>query len=225
MANDTGKPSKAKQSPDEKAQAKAQRLAERNKALAEEESKAWQELHARADKQIQAYRGRPRFKWTEDLEQELFNRLSNGQSLAFICELEHMPSPATVYERIEESPSFALAYTRARENMGSVLLDQCLRIADDDSRDLIPAPTDDNGNPIGDVQVNHAAIQRDKMRIDTRMRMAGKYNLRLADKPMDGAAITVNNNTLQLDARALDTSQRDSLRQLLIAAREKAQEE
>ena len=39
---------------------------------------------------------------------------------------------------------------------------------------------------------------------------------------MDGAAITVNNNTLQLDARALDTSQRDSLRQLLLQAREKA---
>jgi hypothetical protein len=138
-----------------------------------------------------------------------------------------MPSPATVYERIEESASFALAYTRARENMGSVLLDQCLRIADDDSRDLLPPPTDDKGNPTGDVQVNHAAIQRDKMRIDTRMRMAGKYNLRLADKPptLDGANITVNNNTLQLDARALDTSQRDSLRQLLIAARDKAGQE
>lgn len=222
MANDTGK---AKQSAEEKAQAKAQRLAERNKAQAQEESLAWQELHDRANQAIELYRAKPRFKWTPDIERELFDRISNGQSLAAIAELDHMPRPSTVYDRLQEDSSFAASYTRARENMGSVLLDQCLRIADDDSRDIIPAPVDDKGNPIGDVQVNHAAIQRDRMRIDTRIRMAGKYNLRLADKPMDGAAITVNNNTLQLDARALDSSQRDSLRQLLIAAREKAQDE
>jgi hypothetical protein len=120
---------------------------------------------------------------------------------------------------MKESPSFADNYSRARENMGAVLLDSALCIADDDSKDLlVNAET-------GEAIVNNAAIARAKLRIETRMRMAGKYNLRLADKPMDGAAITVNNNTLQLDARALDTSQRDSLRQLLIAAREKAQEE
>jgi hypothetical protein len=230
MASDTSakasKPSKA-QSDTDKAQAKAQRLAERNKAQAQEESLAWQALHDRAEKAIEAYRAKPRFKWTPDIERELFDRISNGQSLAAIAELDHMPRPSTVYDRLQEDSSFAASYTRARENMGSVLLDQCLRIADDDSRDIIPAPVDDKGNPIGDVQVNHAAIQRDKMRIDTRMRMAGKYNLRLADKPptLDGANITVNNNTLQLDARALDTSQRDSLRQLLLAARDKAGQE
>ena len=218
MASDT-KPSKAKQSPDEKAQAKAARREQRNQEQASEESKAWAELHDRAEKAIELYRAKPRFKWTPEIERELFDRISNGQSLAAIAELDHMPRPSTVYDRLQEDSLFAASYTRARENMGSVLLDQCLRIADDDSRDLLPAPTDDNGNPIGDVQVNHAAIQRDKMRIDTRIRMAGKYNLRLADKPMDGAAITVNNNTLQLDARALDATQRDSLRQLLIAAR------
>jgi hypothetical protein len=224
MANDTSKPSKAKQSPEEKAQAKAARREQRNKEQASEEQRAWSELHDRAEKAIEAYRAKPRFKWTPDIERELFDRISNGQSLAAIAELDHMPRPSTVYDRLQEDHLFAASYTRARENMGSVLLDQCLRIADDDSRDLLPAPTDANGNPTGDIQVNHAAIQRDKMRIDTRIRMAGKYNLRLADKPpsMDGANITVNNNTLQLDARELDGSQRDSLRQLLLAARDKA---
>ncbi len=229
MANDTSakasKPSKAKQSPDEKAQAKAQRLAEANRQMAIEESLAWDRLKTEADKQVQAYRRRSRIDWNESLENEIIDRLANGQSLQSICEPDHMPAPSTVLGYVERNASFAERYARAREHQGTVLLDQCLRIADDDSRDIIPAPTDDNGNPIGDVQVNHAAIQRDRMRIDTRIRMAGKYNLRLADKPMDGAAITVNNNTLQLDARALDSSQRDSLRQLLIAAREKAQDE
>jgi len=207
-----------------KAQEKAAKLAERNAMQAAEESLAWDRLKSDADKAVQAYRSRKRIDWNESLENEILDRLANGQSLQSICEPDHMPAPSTVLGYVERNASFAERYSRAREHQGTVLLDQCLRIADDDSRDVIPAPKDDQGNVIGEAQVNHAAIQRDKMRIDTRMRMAGKYNLRLADKPptLDGANITVNNNTLQLDARELDTSQRDSLRQLLIAARDKA---
>jgi len=216
MANDTSKAGKPSASDTDKAQEKAAKKAERLKAQwqeqASEEKLAWQELHAKANKAIELYRAKPRFKWTETIEKEILNRISNGQSIASICSLDHMPAPATVYEHMKESPSFAEGYSRARENMGAVLLDSALCIADDDSRDLL---FDDDGNPI----VNNAAIARAKLRIETRMRMAGKYNLRLADKPMQGAEITVNNNTLQLDARALDVSQRDSLRQLLIAAR------
>lgn len=221
MANDSdksGKPSKA-----DKAAAKEAKRIEYHAMQAAEEALAWDRLKTEADKQVQAYRRRGRIDWNESLENEIIDRLANGQSLQSICEPDHMPAPSTVLGYVERNASFAERYARAREHQGSVLLDQCLRIADDDSRDLLPAPTDDKGNPIGDVQVNHAAIQRDKMRIDTRMRMAGKYNLRLAEKPMDGAAITVNNNTLQLDARALDPTQRDSLRQLLIAARKDAE--
>lgn len=215
----------AKDTKADKAAAKAAKRLEHNALQAAEEALAWDRLKTEADKQVQAYRRRGRINWTIELENEIIDRLANGQSLQSICEPDHMPAPSTVLWYCGKEPSFAERYARAREHQGTVLLDQCLRIADDDSRDIIPAPTDDKGNPIGEAQVNHAAIQRDKMRIDTRIRMAGKYNLRLADKPMDGAAITVNNNTLQLDARALDSSQRDSLRQLLIAAREKAQDE
>jgi hypothetical protein len=225
MANDTSKAGKpASDSDTDKAQEKAAKKAERLKAQwqeqASEEKLAWQELHAKANKAIELYRAKPRFKWNDTIEKEILNRISNGQSIASICSLDHMPAPATVYEHMKESPSFAEGYSRARENMGAVLLDSALCIADDDSRDLL---FDEDGNPI----VNNAAIARAKLRIETRMRMAGKYNLRLADKPptLDGANITVNNNTLQLDARALDTSQRDSLRQLLIAARDKAGQE
>jgi hypothetical protein len=207
----------------DKAAAKEAKRIERNALLAAEEALAWNSLKTEADKQVQAYRRRGRIDWNEDLENEIIDRIANGQSLQSICEPDHMPAPSTVLGYVERNASFAERYSRAREHQGSVLLDQCLRIADDDSADVIPAPTDEAGNVIGEAMVNHAAIQRAKLRIDTRIRMAGKYNLRLADKPMDGAAITVNNNTLQLDARALDPSQRDSLRQLLIAARKDAE--
>jgi hypothetical protein len=220
MASNGDKPhGKATQGASDKAAEKAAKRLERNALQAAEESLAWNQLKSDADKAVQAYRRRGRIDWNESLESEILDRLANGQSLQSICEPDHMPAPSTVLGYVERNPSFAERYVRAREHQGTVLLDQCLRIADDDSRDLIPASDES-----GEVQVNHAAIQRDKMRIDTRMRMAGKYNLRLADKPptMDGANITVNNNTLQLDARALDVSQRDSLRQLLLQARANA---
>jgi len=223
MAKDSGKAGKPSKPDTDKAKDKAAeraaKLVEYHALQAAEESLAWDRLKSEADKAVQAYRQRKRIDWTEKLENEILDRLANGQSLQSICQPDHMPAPSTVLGYVEKNPSFRERYMRAREHQGTVLLDQCLRIADDDSRDIIPAPMDDSGNVIGEVQVNHAAIQRDKMRIDTRMRMAGKYNLRLADKPMQGAEITVNNNTLQLDARSLDPSQRDSLRQLLIAAR------
>lgn len=223
MASNGDKPhGKATQGASDKAAEKAAKRLERNALQAAEETLAWESLKSAADKAVQAYRRRGRIEWNESLENEILDRLANGQSLQSICEPDHMPAPSTVLGYVERNASFAERYVRAREHQGTVLLDQCLRIADDDSRDVIPAPTDGEGNVIGEAQVNHAAIARDKVRIDTRMRMAGKYNLRLADKPMQGAEITVNNNTLQLDARALDVSQRDSLRQLLLQARANA---
>lgn len=199
----------------ERKAAKAKDKAERHAAMyaeqAAEEAATWQGIKERADLIVKARIGRPPYKWTEELETEIIDRLSNGQSLTSICAMEGMPNPDTVYKRIEASASFADRYRRARENMGSVLFDQCLAIADDDSRDVIETPDG--------PQVNHAAIQRDKIRIETRFRMAGKFNAALSEKVQAHAGVTVNNNTLQIDARSLDVDQREQLRAMLLEAR------
>jgi hypothetical protein len=54
------------------------------------------------------------------------------------------------------------------------------------------------------------------------MRMAGKISQKYADKPFigDGAAITINNNSLSIDANALDGDQRNNLRAMLLQARD-----
>ena len=70
--------------------------------------------------------------------------------------------------------------------------------------------------------VNHAAIQRAKLKIDTRMRMAGKMNHKYADKPLIGDNATVNLNTLSVNARDMDPDSRDKLRALLLSARANA---
>lgn len=189
---------------------KAEWDAEQNR----EESRVWGNIKERADNLTVRLRGRPPYAWTQDKEDELLNRIANGQSLSSICEADNMPSPASVFRRMEHDASFRDKYYRAREQQGALLFDECLRIADDDSADVIPG---DAAQGIESV-VNHAAIARAKLRIETRFRMAGKYNGRYADKPT-ADAVTVNHNTLQIDARTMDADQRDQLRAMLIAAR------
>lgn len=196
-----------------KARAKAEAREARNAAQAEEEARTWKEIRERADLIVKAKSpiGRPPYVWREGLEEEIIDRLSNGQSLTSICAMDGFPNPDTVYKRLEVSPSFAERYRRARENMGAVLFDQCLAIADDDSRDVIDTPEG--------PQVNHAAIQRDKIRIETRFRMAAKFNAALSEKAQAHTGVTVNHNTLQIDARSLDVDQREQLRAMLLEAR------
>jgi len=194
-----------------KAKEKAERHASMYAEQAREEAATWQGIKARADLIVKAKRGRPPYKWTDELETEIIDRLSNGQSLTSICAMDGFPNPDTVYKRLESSASFADRYRRARENMGAVLFDQCLAIADDDSRDVIETPEG--------PQVNHAAIQRDKIRIETRFRMAGKFNATLSEKAQAHTGVTVNHNTLQIDARSLDVDQREQLRAMLLEAR------
>ena len=180
-----------------------------------EETRTWSTIKERASDLAVRLRGRPPYPWTTDKEDELLNRIANGQSLASICEADDMPSPSAVFRRMERDDAFRERYYRAREQQGALLFDQCLQIADDDSADVLPGDASQGIEPT----VNHAAIARAKLRIETRFRMAGKYNVRFAEKA--GAdAVTVNHNTLQIDARTMDVDQREQLRAMLIAARD-----
>jgi hypothetical protein len=197
---------------------KAEKRVERYDFQRGEESTTWEGIREGADNMIKEYakRGRPLVYDWNTIEPEIIDRLANGQSLASICTLEHMPKPSVIYVRLKESPSFAETYSRARGNLADTLFDQCLAIADDTSRDMI---IDDEGN----MTPNNAAIARDKLRIETRLRMAGKMSGKYADKPLlgDGSSVTVN--SLTVNARDMDPSDRDKLRALLLQARDKAQ--
>ena len=201
-----------KLSPQEQAMARQ----ERNHALAQEESNAWALTYQEGEQRAGIYkakRGRPTVM-TPEVQTEILERLTAGQSLTHICELENMPSPTAVYEYLQKSPSFADSYTRACGGLGTVLFHQCLAIADDATNDIIEGPD----GPM----VNHAAIQRAKLKIDTRMRMAGKLNGKYADKPLLGENSTVNVNTLAINARDMAPDEREKLRALLLSARANA---
>jgi hypothetical protein len=171
-------------------------------------------LRQDANVMVKEYRtGRPK-EFNDSLKTEMLERMANGQNLKDICRMKHMPSPVTVYAELENDRIFSNLFTRARLSMADTLFDECLLIADDDSDDKIKQ--DD-----GTITVNHAKIQRDKLRVDTRLRICGKLNpKRYSDKLIDQASnVTVNHNNLTINARDMSVDDRERLRKLLIDAK------
>jgi len=97
--------------------------------------------------------GRPSLK-TEAVVDEIFERLAMGQPLAQICKDAHMPAFSTVWRWEDSDAEFRNLSARAREHGTHFMADDCIRIADDCS--LEP--------------------QDKKVRIDTRLRLIGKWN-------------------------------------------------
>ena len=99
--------------------------------------------------------GRPS-DYDEKIADEICERLSLGQTLSSICNLKGMPSYTTIWrweQRIEE---FRTNSAHARKIGTHALADDCIRIADDPEMD----PADK------------------RVRIDTRLRLLGKWNAR-----------------------------------------------
>jgi hypothetical protein len=77
-----------------------------------------------------------------------------------------MPSTTAVTKWLRDFPEFRDQYVRARELQADAIFDECLDIADDSRNDWILR----NGERAPDTE----AIQRARLRIDTRKWMAGK---------------------------------------------------
>lgn len=122
-------------------------------------------------------RGRPEI-YSDELGNELCNRLIAGKSLRKICEMDDMPSIGTVLRWLvdDSKATFQKQYARAREAQAEALFEEIFSIADDGTNDKY---IDEDGN----VKVDHDVIARSRLRVDTRRwamsKMAPK---RYADK-------------------------------------------
>jgi hypothetical protein len=106
------------------------------------------------------------YKWSAEIEDEIFDRIAGGEAIRNICKDDWLPSWPTVNKRLAADDAFAARYARAREDQAATLFDQCLTIADSQEDDI--AIVD------GKETVNHDVIARAKLRIDTRKWMASK---------------------------------------------------
>jgi hypothetical protein len=97
--------------------------------------------------------------YTFEVGEEICRQMAEGKGLRAICSQPGMPARTTVLRWLEEHPSFAKRYQYAREALMDWYSEEILRIAFDDSGDLIID---------GDrVVAGHHVVQRARLKVDT----------------------------------------------------------
>lgn len=116
-------------------------------------------------------------KYTEELADEIVERISTGVTLREICREEGKPHWTTVYDWIRDNQDFALRIARARELGHDAIAEECIEIADDSGAELTIDPK------TGAIKIDGEAIQRAKLRIETRLKLLSKWSSgKYADK-------------------------------------------
>lgn len=95
-------------------------------------------------------------RFEDDVVAQIIERISGGESLSHICAEAKMPSRRAVYDWMERDAEFNSRFRAARARGVHALAEQCLEIADTPSRDAVDAADK-------------------RIRIDTRLRLAGKW--------------------------------------------------
>jgi hypothetical protein len=116
--------------------------------------------------------------YSEELANEICERLANGESLRRICLADHMPDKANVFRWLRANEEFRDLYARAREAQADTLADEIVDIADDGSNDYME--TEEGGE-----RYNGDAIARSKLRVDARKWVAAKLKPRVYGDKLD----------------------------------------
>jgi hypothetical protein len=80
--------------------------------------------------------GRPS-TYTEQIADEIVNRMIEGESLTAICKDPGMPPRVTVYAWFDKRPDFYARCARAREALADYLVDEIEQLADSATKDNI----------------------------------------------------------------------------------------
>ena len=99
--------------------------------------------------------------YPESVRLEICERIAKGESMVSICASEGMPVQSVVYNWLTVDSEFAERYARAREQQAEHYLDEIIAISDDVTLDKI---VDGEGNE----RTNNEAIQRSRLKVDTR---------------------------------------------------------
>lgn len=113
-------------------------------------------------------RGRPT-EYHKDIAEEICNVIAaNSKGIKRLCkENEHWPNQDTIFIWLKKHSEFSEQYARAKKCQIDCLVDEILEIADDTTHDLIE-------NPAGYLVANAQAVNRARLKIDTRKWLASK---------------------------------------------------
>lgn len=113
--------------------------------------------------------GRPT-DYNQDIASAICARIITGMSLRSICGADDMPDASTVFQWIQRHKEFAQQYAIACEERSEALVEEILDIADDGSNDWMADNDPDNPG----YKMNGEAMQRSRLRVDTRKWYASK---------------------------------------------------
>ena len=74
-------------------------------------------------------------KYSEDLADQICERIANGESMRSVSRDEAMPAMSTLFKWLREHDQFSEQYARAKDESADCMVDDILSIADNDEED------------------------------------------------------------------------------------------
>ncbi len=117
-----------------------------------------------------------------------------------ICASEGMPVTSVVYNWLTVDKEFSDRYARAREQQAEHFLDEIIAISDETSLDEI---MDSEGNP----RTNHEAIQRSRLKVDTRKWAMSKLAPKKYGDKIQQEIVGANGGAIQVNTTAMSAEE------------------
>lgn len=115
--------------------------------------------------------GRPS-RYNQRVVAKICSELAKGRSLRTVCSIEGMPGLDTVFRWIHEHKEFQEQYARAKQEAADAMAEDILDIADDGTNDWMEKQYGQDSESTW--VVNGEALQRSKLRVDTRKFLMAK---------------------------------------------------
>lgn len=124
--------------------------------------------------------GRPSL-YTQELADKICEELALGQSMRTVCAMDDMPSMATVFNWLRTKPEFLEQYARAKEESTDAMAEEVLDIADNGVNDWMEKTYGETTSWV----TNGEALQRSRLRVDTRKWLMSKMKPKKYGEKMD----------------------------------------
>jgi hypothetical protein len=139
-------------------------------------------------------RGRPS-KWTQEIEDEICMRLSQGEPLRAICRTEGFPEWVTVYSWMETRDGFSERVALARENGVEAIAQDTLAMIDAEPRYVEDSK--------GGTRIDPGYVQWMKLRTEQRMKLLACWSPNRYGARVQLAGDKNNPLAVSLDAKEL----------------------
>lgn len=110
--------------------------------------------------------------YTPEIDEEIINRISNGEPLRVICRDAHMPAWRTVYDWLDSDQEFSARFARARDLGFDAIAQQALEIADTPMLGVRTEIGDDGKTKT----VEEDMLGHRKLQIETRLKLLAKWS-------------------------------------------------